>query len=58
MDLRSSFNSILWNHLMLKVEGKVGYVNLWDIKTTLDDSDFAKQSFFFTQINFGIGYIF
>ncbi|MGX9986948.1 hypothetical protein [Soonwooa purpurea] len=57
-DARASFNIIFANHIMLRLEGKVGYINMPDIKTTLNKSDKASQDFMFAQANLGIGYIF
>lgn len=59
IDARTNINFIFWNHWMARVEAKAGYINMWDIKTTLNNSpDKAKQNFGFAQINFGIGYTF
>lgn len=59
LDARANINVILWKHWMARVEGKVGYINMPDIKTTLDNKpDKASQDFFFGQVNFGIGYTF
>lgn len=58
-DARASFNMIFANHIMLRLEGKVGYINMPDIKTTLNNRpDKASQDFMFAQANLGIGYIF
>ena len=58
-DARTNINFIFWNHWMARVEAKAGYINMWDVKTTLNNSpDKAKQNFAFAQINFGIGYTF
>lgn len=59
LDLRTNINFVFWQHLMARVEGKIGYINMPDIKTTLNNKpDKATQDFLFYQINFGIGYIF
>lgn len=59
LDARSNINVIFWKRWMARVEGKVGYINMPDIKTTLNNSpDKASQDFMFGQINFGVGYIF
>lgn len=59
LDARSSINFIFWNHIMARVEGKFGYINMPDIKTTLNNKpDKASQDFVFYQVNFGIGYVF
>ena len=59
LDLRTNINAVFWNHWMARVEGKFGYINMPDIKTTLNNKpDKASQDFVFYQINFGIGYTF
>ncbi|NAW51152.1 hypothetical protein GNY06_07105 [Elizabethkingia argentiflava] len=59
LDARTSINMIFWNHLMARLEAKFGYINMPDIKTTLNNKpDKAFQDFVFGQVNFGIGYIF
>lgn len=58
-DARTNINFIFWKHWMARVEGKVGYINMPDIKTTLNNKpDKAIQDFMFAQVNFGIGYTF
>lgn len=58
-DVRASLNLVLWNHVMVRLEGKAGYINMWDIKTTLNNKpDKAQQDFVFGQIMGGIGYTF
>ncbi len=58
-DVRTGFNAIFAKHIMLRLEGKLGYINMPDIKTTLNNRpDKASQDFFFAQANLGIGYIF
>lgn len=58
-DVRASLNLVLWNHVMVRVEGKAGYINMWDIKTTLNNKpDKAQQDFVFGQVMAGIGYTF
>ncbi len=59
LDARANMNLVFWNHWMARVEGKFGYINMPDIKTTLNNKpDKAMQDFVFYQINFGIGYTF
>ncbi|MFC6268406.1 hypothetical protein [Frigoriflavimonas asaccharolytica] len=59
LDARTNLNLVLWNHVMVRLEGKLGYINMPDIKTTLNDKpDKASQDFVFAQINFGLGYTF
>ncbi|KAA2217885.1 hypothetical protein FW780_18350 [Chryseobacterium sediminis] len=58
-DIRSSLNLVFWKNWMLRVEGKAGYINMWDIKTTLNNKpDKARQDFVFGQVLGGIGYTF
>lgn len=58
-DVRGSLNLIFWKHWMLRLEGKFGYINMWDIKTTLNNKpDKAQQDFVFGQVLAGIGYTF
>jgi len=59
LDARTNINFIFWKHWMLRVEGKYGYINMFDIKTTLNNNpDKAMQDFLYAQINAGIGYTF
>lgn len=59
LDARTNINFVFWNRIMARVEGKFGYINMPDIKTTLNNKpDKASQDFVFYQINFGIGYTF
>lgn len=58
-DFRASMNVVFWNRWMAKIEGKFGYINMPDVKTTLNNKpDYAEHDFVFGQVNFGIGYIF
>ena len=59
LDARTNINFVFWKHIMARVEGKFGYINMPDIKTTLNNKpDKASQDFVFYQVNFGIGYTF
>lgn len=59
LDARTNINFVFWKHWMARVEGKFGYINMPDIKTTLNNKpDKASQDFVFYQVNFGIGYTF
>ncbi len=59
LDARANINFVFWKHVMARVEGKIGYINMPDIKTTLNNKpDKASQDFMFYQVNFGIGYTF
>ncbi|WP_080778050.1 hypothetical protein [Chryseobacterium phocaeense] len=58
-DIRAAVNLILISHIVLQAEGKLGYINMPDIKTTLNNKpDKASQDFVYAQFNFGIGYTF
>lgn len=59
LDVRASINFVVWKRIMARIETKYGYINMPDIKTTLNNHlDKAAQDFVFGQINFGIGYTF
>lgn len=59
LDGRTSINFVFWLHIVARIEAKAGYINMFDIKTTLNNKpDKAIQDFAFGQINFGIGYTF
>ena len=59
LDFRTMFSLVLWQHVVVQVEGKYGYINMPDIKTTLNNKpDKASQDFVYGQVNFGIGYTF
>ncbi|WP_260393872.1 hypothetical protein [Riemerella anatipestifer] len=57
-DVRANLNLVLWKHFLARLEAKYGYINMFDIKTTLNNIDKAWQDFMFGQVNFGIGYTF
>ncbi|MDR2204824.1 MAG: hypothetical protein LBE36_01505 [Flavobacteriaceae bacterium] len=58
-DFRASLNLVFWNRALFRIEGKYGYINMPDIKTTLNNHpDKAMQDFTFYQILAGIGYTF
>lgn len=59
LDVRTSLNVVLWRHILFRAEGKYGYINMPDVKTTLNNkTDKALQDFPFFQFNFGLGYTF
>ncbi len=59
LDAHTNINAVFFKHWMARVEAKTGYINMPDIKTTLNNRpDKASQQFMFGQINFGIGYLF
>lgn len=58
-DARTGLSAVAWKHVVVQVEGKVGFINLPDVKTTLNNKpDKAKQNFGYAQVNFGVGYTF
>ncbi|RZJ48397.1 MAG: hypothetical protein EOO19_07335 [Chryseobacterium sp.] len=59
LDARAALSIIIIKHIVLQAEGKLGYINMPDIKTTLNNKpDKASQDFVYAQFNFGIGYTF
>lgn len=59
LDARASVSVVIIKHIVLQAEGKLGYINMPDIKTTLNNNpDKASQDFVYAQFNFGIGYTF
>ncbi|WP_312391224.1 hypothetical protein [Chryseobacterium sp.] len=58
-DIRTALSVVVLRHIVLQAEGKFGYINMPDIKTTLNNKpDKAAQDFVFGEFNFGIGYTF
>lgn len=60
MDGRTSLNLIFWNHLVLKGEFKLAYINLPSVATTLESTKInkANQDFATAEVVFGLGYTF
>lgn len=59
LDARTAMSLIVWRHVVVQLEGKFGYINMPDIKTTLNNKpDKALQDFVFGEVTFGIGYTF
>ncbi|WP_419868763.1 hypothetical protein [Chryseobacterium sp. CT-SW4] len=59
LDARAAVSMVLWKHVVIQVEGKYGYINMPDVKTTLNNKpDKASQDFVYGEIDFGIGYTF
>ena len=48
-------NIAFLKHFYIQTDYKIGYINMPDIKTSLNSADFASQSFFFFQNNILIG---
>lgn len=58
-DVRAALSIVAIRHIVIQAEGKLGYINMPDIKTTLNNKpDKASQDFVYAQFNFGIGYTF
>lgn len=58
-DARTALTLIAFRHVVAQVEGKFGYINMPDIKTTLNNrTDKALQDFVYGEVDFGIGYTF
>lgn len=53
---KTGINLTLFKYFYLRSELKGGFTHLTDIKTTLFDSDRARQHFFFGQLNFMFGF--
>lgn len=59
LDARAAVSVVIIKHIVLQAEGKLGYINMPDIKTTLNNKpDKASQDFVYAQFNVGIGYTF
>ena len=50
--------NISYKRCFIQSELKAGFINMPDIRTTINKSDRASQSFYYSQINFLIGYTF
>ncbi|WP_053073325.1 hypothetical protein [Chryseobacterium sp. FH2] len=58
-DVRTALSIVALKHIVVQVEGKFGYINMPDIKTTLNNKpDKASQDFVYGEVDFGIGYTF
>jgi hypothetical protein len=57
LSIKAGVAVVVWKYVNLIGELKGGYLNLPDVRTTTNSSDIAKQHFFFTQFNFGLGVI-
>ena len=61
--IAGQFNAVIalnlsYKRCFIQSELKGGFINMPDIRTTENKSDRASQHFFFTQINFLVGYSF
>lgn len=52
----AAINVNFWKYFYVAFQLKSGYINLPDVKTTLDDSDYASQEIVFLQENFVLGF--
>ena len=52
---KAGLEFVFFNHVFTRFTSKVGYINMPNIKTTLEGPDYASQQFFFSQWNFVIG---
>lgn len=58
-DARAAVSLVAIRHIVVQIEGKFGYINMPDIKTTLNNKpDKASQDFVYGELDFGIGYTF
>lgn len=55
---KTGLNLTLFKYLFFRSELKGGFIHLTDIRTTKYESDRARQHFFFTQLNFLVGFTF
>ncbi len=56
LSAKVGMNVDLWNLFFLRAEGKEGYINMPDIRTTYSSSDKAKQAFFFGEFVYAFGF--
>ena len=54
--LMAGLQLIFFSHFFIQPEGKIGFINMPDIRTTMDKADKAHQHFEFAQINTVFGY--
>ena len=50
--------ALIKGHFIVQFEGKLGWMNMPDIRTTIRESDRASQQFGFSQVNVVFGWIF
>ena len=51
-------NVTIYKYFFIRSEYKGGFIDMPDIRTSPDPSDKASQHFFFTQLNFNVGFCF
>jgi len=51
-------NVTFWNFFFIQSEFKGGFINMPDIRTTINSNDKANQNFWFTQMNWVFGFAF
>ena len=58
LNAKVALDVTIYNHFFIRLEGKAGYINMPDIRTTPDVSDKASQQFGFLEQTFLIGGVF
>ena len=54
-DLKAGLNATFFKYFFIRGEGKVGYMDMFDVLTSPDHADKMSHHFFFSQLNFDIG---
>jgi len=57
-NVKTGLNVFLGESFFVQSELKLGYINMWDVRTTIDESDKASQQFLFAQYNILLGWLF
>ncbi|BCE02528.1 hypothetical protein [Marinicellulosiphila megalodicopiae] len=57
VNVKAGLNVFVGQHFFVQSELKTGYINMWDIRTTIDESDKASQQFMFMQANILLGWM-
>lgn len=58
MNAKAGLHVALFKHLMLVGELRGGYINMYDVRTTMSKSDRAHHDFFFFETMLALGWIF
>ena len=56
-NVKSGLNLFIGDNFFVQNEIKLGYINMWDVRTTSDKSDKASQQFLFFQYNLLLGWM-
>ena len=56
-NVKSGLNVYFGDSFFVQTELKLGYINMWDVRTTIDKSDKASQHFLFAQYNLLLGWV-